>query len=571
VSARRWTVALLVALALLSAAYALVSIGYWRGTAGGRTVPVPARFGEVWLVHQPWRMADAAPPPAGPAPFAVLYGPNAVSQGFRAAADNLAGVRVWLDGLPGERVLTGWATQVTLREGRRGNRYVLLFPPIPDSQGRRYRVWVRAPQATVEHPVALRVAPGEAVGGKLRLNEYPVPGNLDLATYHRGWAGAWWADALGEQALPHAFRVRIQQYKPGWAKGGTFQAVVIASGLLALVLLAISWPGRRDRWPGLGAVLGLAALGGLAWSLASGGLLFGAVNASPAVPPPASDERRAVVDMLMSKHPGSLEEARSEVRAEWVQGEGGQEGRYALLTTAERSFSFGLRIRPGSALRFGVRAAGAFVPVSVYLDEERIWQGRAGDDWQQVEIDLGDYAGRKATVRLTSEGEAWWSSPHFVSDERWLLPDPLPGDVSFSTQRVRYGDEIELLGYTLERTGISAGDPVALTLYWWALRPVETDYTVFAHLLDPAGEMRSGADSYPVLGTFPTTHWPVGRVVADRRVVPGSEGVPGEYRIEVGLYEFESMQRLPAYDASGQRLPGDRAILDTPVSVRANH
>jgi hypothetical protein len=509
----------------------------------------------------------------------VLYGPNTVSQGFRAAADNLAGVRVWLDGLPGQRVqiglsgddvLPGWATQVTLREGRTGNQYTLLFPPIPDSQGRRYGVWVQAPQATAEHPVALRVAPGEAVGGKLKLNGYPVPGNLDLATYHRGWAGAWWVDALGERVLPHAFRVRIRQYKPVWAKGSTFQAAVIASGLLALALLAASWPGTRDRWQGLGGVLGLAALGGLAWSLVSGGLFFGAPNASPATPPPASGERRAVVDALMSKRPSSLEAARSEVRGEWVQGEGSQRGRYALMTTAERSFSFAHRIKPGSALRFGVRAADAPALVGVYVDDERAWQGQAGGEWQQVEIDLGSYAGRRATVRLTSDAEAWWSSPHLISDEGWLLPDPLPGGISFSAQRVRYGDEIELLGYALQSTEISASDSVSLTLYWRALRPVETNYTVFAHLLDPAGEMRSGADSYPVLGTFPTTHWPVGRVVADRRVVPGSEGVPGEYRIEVGLYELESMQRLPAYDASGQGLPGDRAILDTPVSVKSN-
>ena len=44
--------------------------------------------------------------------------------------------------------------------------------------------------------------------------------------------------------------------------------------------------------------------------------------------------------------------------------------------------------------------------------------------------------------------------------------------------------------------------------------------------------------------------------------VCGQSGTwPGEYTVEVGLYDAASGQRLPAFDEGGQPLPGDRVWL----------
>lgn len=109
-----------------------------------------------------------------------------------------------------------------------------------------------------------------------------------------------------------------------------------------------------------------------------------------------------------------------------------------------------------------------------------------------------------------------------------------------------FGDQIELLGYDLDRNKIRAGEPISLTLYWHALKTPDADYTVFTHLLDASGVQRGGKDNPPVNGTYNTSLWIAGEVVADRYAIPlDADAPPGEYTIEIGLYRFDSGARLP--------------------------
>ena len=135
------------------------------------------------------------------------------------------------------------------------------------------------------------------------------------------------------------------------------------------------------------------------------------------------------------------------------------------------------------------------------------------------------------------------------------------------------GDSIRLLGYEVDAERVSPGDTVRLTLFWEALAPLDTDYTVFSHLLgghNPAtqGPMWAGHDSPPLQGHYPTTVWQPGEVILDVHplAIP-TDTPPGEYELEAGLYELETMTRLPAYDALGQRLPDDRVLLGSIVVV----
>ncbi|HLF29392.1 MAG TPA: glycosyltransferase family 39 protein [Anaerolineae bacterium] len=109
-----------------------------------------------------------------------------------------------------------------------------------------------------------------------------------------------------------------------------------------------------------------------------------------------------------------------------------------------------------------------------------------------------------------------------------------------------FGAQIELLGYDLDRNTLQPGGAITLTLVWRAVKSPDTDYTVFTHLLDAAGVQRGGKDSPPVNGAYPTSLWIADEVIADTLVIPlNADAPPGEYTLEIGLYQLESGARLP--------------------------
>jgi 4-amino-4-deoxy-L-arabinose transferase-like glycosyltransferase len=133
---------------------------------------------------------------------------------------------------------------------------------------------------------------------------------------------------------------------------------------------------------------------------------------------------------------------------------------------------------------------------------------------------------------------------------------------------VRLGEGIGLLGYNLEPTAVRPGEAVRLTLYWQAQSPMDTAYTVFTHLLDADGQIQAQQDSQPQDGGFPTTDWLPGDIIRDEYTLAlPSDAPPGEYTLEVGMYRLETGQRLPAYDADGQRWPEDAIRLDLSIEV----
>lgn len=123
------------------------------------------------------------------------------------------------------------------------------------------------------------------------------------------------------------------------------------------------------------------------------------------------------------------------------------------------------------------------------------------------------------------------------------------------------GDQVEFLGYDLDRTTAAAGETLRLTLYWRALAAMDTSYTVFTHLLDGANRIRGQQDNPPLGGSYPTTLWRPGEVVTDEyTLVVDADAPPGEHVIEIGLYVAENGQRLPILDEAGQAI-GDRILL----------
>jgi len=172
---------------------------------------------------------------------------------------------------------------------------------------------------------------------------------------------------------------------------------------------------------------------------------------------------------------------------------------------------------------------------------------------------------------IVAEGPLHYQQPYFLAyrvpqgAEAQLLPSH-PLEVHFGDE---LGDEIELLGYDLDADTYRPGDSVHVTLYYRARREMETDYTVFTHVLGPhnpatGGPLWGQSDSEPCQRAYRTSAWAPGEIVRDRFSIPiAGDAPPGEYQLEVGVYLLATMTRLPATDAAGDPLPNDAAPLGT--------
>lgn len=130
-----------------------------------------------------------------------------------------------------------------------------------------------------------------------------------------------------------------------------------------------------------------------------------------------------------------------------------------------------------------------------------------------------------------------------------------------------FGGKATLIGYELTPAVARPGESLHLTLYWQAVSPTDTSYTVFAHLIDHGQQIWGQIDSVPGKGTVPTTGWVPGEVIVDPCEIPVGVGTPeGAYRIEVGLYNAANGQRLAVTDGEGNAL-GDSVLLDIVVDI----
>ncbi|HUW96923.1 MAG TPA: hypothetical protein VMW58_14160, partial [Anaerolineae bacterium] len=142
-------------------------------------------------------------------------------------------------------------------------------------------------------------------------------------------------------------------------------------------------------------------------------------------------------------------------------------------------------------------------------------------------------------------------------------------EVQHRVERASLGGKVALYGYDVSAEVMQPGDTLYLALFWQALEPMDTPYTVFTHLLDEANHVRGQMDSQPLGGARPTTGWvPQEYLRDDYQLVVEPDAPPGDYVIEVGMYDASTpdFQRLPRIDDDGDVLD-NRIILDTVVRV----
>ena len=119
-----------------------------------------------------------------------------------------------------------------------------------------------------------------------------------------------------------------------------------------------------------------------------------------------------------------------------------------------------------------------------------------------------------------------------------------------------FGSKVRLLGYDLDAPNYDPGQEIDIDIYFEALDEMDTNYTVFVHLLGPTNSvdgspMWAQSDSEPCERFVPTSAWHKGEVIQHRAKLPIPKNAPtADYQLEVGLYDLETMGRLPVVSAS---------------------
>jgi uncharacterized membrane protein len=198
-------------------------------------------------------------------------------------------------------------------------------------------------------------------------------------------------------------------------------------------------------------------------------------------------------------------------------------------------------------------------PGEIVVTETMPWQ--LGDEWSlAVGVlagpDWSDWSQRlKVNVVETPspprrfEASTWVRLGSFERQgRRWV--EITPGDPDMQPANLVSADldgKMALLGYDLSPDVGEAGRDLEVTLYWRALAPMERDYTVFVHLVDPDGRLMAQHDGQPWWEvSLPTSTWGPGEELRDQhRLSLPPDLAPGTYSLQVGAYYWETLERLP--------------------------
>jgi len=134
-----------------------------------------------------------------------------------------------------------------------------------------------------------------------------------------------------------------------------------------------------------------------------------------------------------------------------------------------------------------------------------------------------------------------------------LVPIEAPVDV---------GHDVWFLGYDLPRESVPPGDPLEVVLHWRIQNLPDHPYTVFVHLVDAHTDTYANGDANLYLTLF----WSEGETFTGHHVLwTPPDMPPGDYLIQIGMYNPDTGQRATVYDDTGA--PVDARLLIGPVEI----
>jgi hypothetical protein len=126
-----------------------------------------------------------------------------------------------------------------------------------------------------------------------------------------------------------------------------------------------------------------------------------------------------------------------------------------------------------------------------------------------------------------------------------------------------FGGVAALLGYGIEEAGAEGEHRLEISLWFQALAEMDRDYTVFIHGVDQDGRVWAQQDTLLLSAERPTSKWRAGETVKQQYELALPTGVPADVTILVGVYHWQTGERLPVWDEFDQRVADDVVILTT--------
>ncbi|MBA3947666.1 MAG: glycosyltransferase family 39 protein [Herpetosiphonaceae bacterium] len=212
------------------------------------------------------------------------------------------------------------------------------------------------------------------------------------------------------------------------------------------------------------------------------------------------------------------------------------------------------------------------LPVTRLTDHSLTWYRANGFQYLVINSDERGRDDVAALAQLIAGGHILAQYP-----ERRLGKQPGPGGLlldlgehedrmGFTRQTVRWGEAVTLLGYAdaagaprsritplppTDELVLRVGQALQVNLYLRAIRPMAHDYALFLHVIDQGGRIVAQRDLPLRYADYPTSHWQPGELVIDRADIALPPLPAGSYQLQVGLYDGQSREQLPAFSPGG--------------------
>ena len=123
---------------------------------------------------------------------------------------------------------------------------------------------------------------------------------------------------------------------------------------------------------------------------------------------------------------------------------------------------------------------------------------------------------------------------------------------------VGFANGMQLIGLDPHAPAPRSGQTVQLSLVWQGVNHIDFDYSAFLRLDDGHGHSYSGADHEPGIDQgLPLPSWQPGLLVRDGwNVTLPADAPAGEYDVQVGLYNYQTMAPVKTLDGADRATIG---------------
>jgi 4-amino-4-deoxy-L-arabinose transferase-like glycosyltransferase len=195
-----------------------------------------------------------------------------------------------------------------------------------------------------------------------------------------------------------------------------------------------------------------------------------------------------------------------------------------------------------------------WVAVDALPDHDLAWYRRQGyafligssDQWRRWDVpqEYQRFAAGQPAAEFGGATPREMFGPHLVIYATGLsaedVPSRLAGDVRIGGARL-VGSAIGMQDAPAAANTIpalKAGDTLHLRTFWQIEQLFTSDYFIFVHVLNEAGQTVAQRDAPPWQGRFPTSSWQPGTLIVDINDLPlPAELPPGEYTLVVGMFD----------------------------------